>query len=213
MLHFRTNNLSASIETGSDRAECVRDLPGGGNTENIYNDDEDCYTISYSVPVKRGRVLPSIPKPESERKPARDQEERGSNNKDESDPVTIHKIYERLDSLTSPSAIPAAPLRPAWTLQVPDPGLSAASPLYLVMPEAEKRPSLVYMDLAETSASKTVTRNTAVRGTRASVSVSDTAKKVIKKLSVSLSYKLDDGEPLCVNESSETDSECDDVFS
>ena len=179
MLHFRTNNLSASIETGSDRAECVRDLPGGGSTENIYNDDEDCNTISYSVPLRRGRVLPSIPKPESERKPARDQEELGSNNMDESEPVTLHKIYERLDSLTSPSAIPAAPLRPAWTLQVPHPGLSAASPLYLVMPEAVRRPSLVYMDLAETSACKTLTRASAVMETR-SVSVSDTAKKVIK---------------------------------
>ena len=180
MLHFRTNNLSANIETGSHSSESVRDLPGGGNTENIYNDDEDCNTISYSVPVRKGRILPSIPKSESESKAARDQEERGSNNKDEPEPVTLHKIYERLDSLTSPSAIPAAPLRPAWTLQVPDPGLSAASPLYLVMPEAERRPSLVYMDLAETSACKTLTRASAVRETRASVSVSDTAKKVIK---------------------------------
>ena len=173
--------------------------------ENIYNDDDDCYTISYSVPVRKGRNLPSLPMPESERKSDVKKEERGSSSSEEQDPrsASLHKIYETLDSLTSPS--PAAPERPAWTLQVPDTGLNAASPLYLMMPEAERKKT--ELSVTDTSAKVSVVREPGM-------SVTDTAKKVMKKLSLNLANKLDDGQRLCAQESeTDSDSECDDVFS
>ena len=143
--NFRTNCLSADIERGSRRKESDiqrHDANEGEerNPENVYNDDDDCYTISYSVPVRKGRNLPSLPQPGSERKrDVKEEEKRESSCSEEQDPrsAPLHKIYETLDSLTSPN--PAAPERPAWTLQVPDTGLCAASPLYLMMPEAERK--------------------------------------------------------------------------
>ena len=166
------------------------------------------------MPVRKGRHLPSIPKAETERETkCPDVREEGSSSNNEPGPVTLNKIYETLDSLSSPAPNPPAPERPAWSLQVPDPGLSAASPLYLMMPDAERRQSLSHTDLTimETSASKSQARGSEVRDPR--MSVTDTAKKVIEKLSVGLSNKLDDGKRrLCPGES-ESDSECDDVFS
>ena len=164
------------------------------------------------MPVRKGRHLPSIPKTETETK-CPGIREGGSSSNNEPGPVTLHKIYETLDSLSSPAPNSPAPERPAWSLQVPDPGLSAASPLYLMMPDAERRQSLSHTDLTimETSASKSQARGSEVRDPR--MSVTDTAKKVIEKFSVGLSNKLDDGKRrLCAGES-ETDSECDDVFS
>ena len=177
------------------------------NEDNCYN----CYTISYSVPVRKGRHLPSIPKAETETK-CPDVREEGSSSNNEPEPLTLNKIYETLDSLSSPAPNPPAPERPAWSLQVPDPGLSAASPLYLMMPDAKRRQSLSHMDLTimETSAIKSQAMGSEVRDPR--MSVTDTAKKVIEKLSVGLSNKLDDGKRRLCPES-ETDSECDDVFS
>ena len=45
------------------------------------------------------------------------------------------------------------------------------------------------------------------------MSVTDTAKKVMKKLSETLSNKLEDGKRLCAQESqTESESDCDEVF-
>ena len=213
--NFRTNCLSADIERGSRRKESDiqrHDANEGEerNPENVYNDDDDCYTISYSVPVRKGRNLPSLPKPESERKRDVKEKERGSSCSEEQEPrsATLHKIYETLDSLTSPN--PAAPERPAWTLQVPDTGLCAVSPLYLMMPEAERKQT--EFSITDPSANKSRAKTSVVR--EPGMSVTDTAKKVMEKISTNLSNKLDDGKRLCAQElETDSDSECDDVFS
>ena len=214
---FRTNDLIADIERGSlslrkesDNQNHDANEGEERNPENIYNGDDDCYTISYSVPVRKGRNLPSLPKPESEKKHNVKEEEKGSSCTEEQDPrsATLYKIYETLDSLTSPN--PAAPERPAWTLKVPDTGLCAASPLYLMMPEAERKQT--ELSITETSASKSRAKMSVVRDP--GMSVTDTAKKVMKKLSVNLTNKLEDGKRLCAQElEMDSDSECDDVFS
>ena len=216
---FRTNDLSADIERGShdhsSRHEQNDAIEGGDkNPENVYNNNEDdFYTISYSVPVRRGRHLPSIPKPETEKKCVEVKVEVvRSGSIDERGSVTQTKIYETLDSLssrgsTSPNM--AAPKRPAWTLQAPDTVLGGASPLYLMMPEAERRQSQPHSDLSITQTS--LARMSVGRDTR--MSVTDTAKKVIKKISVSLSNKPDDGKSLCPREpQTESDLEYDDVL-
>ena len=91
-LPFRTNNLIADIKRGSLRKESDNqnhDANEGEerNPENIYNDDDDCYTISYSVPVRKGRNLPSLPMPESEKKHNVKEEEKGSSCTEEQEPM------------------------------------------------------------------------------------------------------------------------------
>ena len=151
------------------------------------------------MPVRKGRHLPSLPKAETEQKMLDVMEEKSgrSSSTEESGLATLHKIYETLDSLSSPQA----PERPAWSLAVPNTGLVTASPLYLMV--AERRQSHTDPTISEISSSKNQAR----------VSVTDTAKKVIKTLSESLSNKLEDGKRLCARESqTESESDCDDVF-
>ena len=75
---------------------------------------------------------------------------------------------------------------------MPDFGLSVASPLYLMMLEVKRKK----MDLSvtETSASKSRAKVSVVR--EPGMSVTDMAKKLMNKLSVNLSNKLDDGQRL-----------------
>ena len=90
------------------------------------------------------------------------------------------------------------------------PACCAASPLDLMMPEAERKQT--ELSITETSASKSRAKMSVMRDP--GMSVTDTAKKVMKKLSVNLTNKLEDGKRLCAQElEMDSDSECDDVFS
>ena len=72
--------------------------------------------------------------------------------------ASLHKIYE--------------------TLQVPKASLSAASPLYPMMPEVERKKT--ELSIKETSASKSRAKMLVVR--EPGMSVTDTAKKVMNKI-------------------------------
>ena len=97
-----------------------------------------------------------------------------------------------------------------WTLQVRDTGLCAALHPYLMMPEAERKKT--EFSITDPSANKSRAKTSVVR--EPGMSVTDTAKKVMEKISTNLSNKLDDGKRLCAQElETDSDSECDDVFS
>ena len=65
-----------------------------------------------------------------------------------------------------------------------------------MMPEVERKKTELSISIKETSASKSrANKMSVVR--EPGMSVTDTAKKVMKKLSVNLSNKLYDGQRLC----------------
>ena len=106
-----------------------------------------------------------------------------TNNNNNNVTVTAFKIYETLESVAES---PSVPDRPAWTLQVPDQGVKEASPLYLPVEPVPRIETQTHL----TNADKDKPRRRDTLGSvidNSRMSLSDTAKKIIHKISVSVS--------------------------
>jgi len=215
----RTNNLNAELQNQvTNSSNIVIEVDSNrDNNENFYNEE---VTVQYSIPTRsRRRSLPTPPSP--------------SEDPNVSVKVTVNnrtldrtsslgfKIYESLTSVSSDNC-PNVPQRPEWTLAVPETGLTGTSPLYLMMPEScptnTQTPAiddkLVGDDCKENEKTPTFGQNPVPSSTNKRSqknSVIDTAKKIFRKISESVS-KQESKQKLFYWSESEDSTDNDDVF-
>ena len=197
-LHLqRTEDLGQQINNNNESG--VENLNNDVLHDNIYSDERMLGVPQYSVPLRCGRSLPRTPDQEylvmnSVQENIEEKTEKMTINNNNDGAVAIYKIYESLDSvLETPN--PSVPQRPSWTLQVPD-NDGDPTPVYLSMPDQSNN---VGDDERAEQRRDPLT---------SLVSITDTAKKIIRKMSL----QVDNTQELINEDDSNESSDDDSVF-